>query len=169
MNPSAEIIMGIDPGTLVTGYGIILADGNRYTPLDYGCITPPAKFKLSERYEVIYDSVNQLIEKHRPTVLVIETQFIGKNVNSILKLTMVRGIIMIAAKKNGVAIYEYGPKQAKKAVVGHGSASKFQVQGMVQRLLNLGAIPQPDDAADALALAICYAQHAIFLRPAHEI
>jgi crossover junction endodeoxyribonuclease RuvC len=163
------IILGVDPGTRISGYGVICIQNNRCIPLDYGCIRPPLRLKLSERYLVIFDSIEELIEKHQPTALVVETQYVHKNVQSALKLGMARGAVMIAAKKKGLSIFEYAPTVAKRAVVGHGRASKFQVQGMVQRLLKLPCLPQPEDAADALALAICHAHSASHLQASSEV
>jgi len=151
------IILGIDPGTRITGYGVIKFEGNRYSALDYGCIRPPSKYELSDRYLVIFDGIVELIEKYRPVAVSVETQYVQKNVQSAIKLGMARGTAVIAARKNGVAVFEYSPSKAKSSVVGNGSASKEQVQGMVQRLLNLEEPPCPEDAADALALAICHA------------
>ncbi len=166
---SAEVIIGIDPGTVVCGYGIIKIDGNAIEPLDYGCIRPPASLKLSDRYLIIYNSIQTLIEKYCPHVLVVETQYVSKNVQSAIKLGMARGTALLAAKKNGLPVFEYAPTQAKRAVVGNGRASKSQVQGMVARRLNLAQPPQPEDAADALALALCHAQMAPHLKPKYEI
>jgi crossover junction endodeoxyribonuclease RuvC len=162
------IILGVDPGTRISGYGIICIQNQIYTPVDYGCIRPPPSLKLSERYLVIFDSIEELIEKYQPTALVVETQYVNKNVQSALKLGMARGAVIIAAKKRGLPIFEYAPTVAKRAVVGHGRASKFQVQGMVQRLLRLPSLPEPEDAADALALAICHAHSASHLQANHE-
>lgn len=153
------IIIGIDPGTQVTGYGIISLGGERYQALDYGCIRPPAGLKLSDRYLVIFEAVEELLDRHCPQALVVETQYVSKNVQSAIKLGMARGITIVAAKKRGIAVFEYAPSRAKCAVVGTGKASKHQVQGMVKLLLNLLAeAPMPEDAADALALALCHAQ-----------
>lgn len=168
-SPDPCIILGVDPGTRVSGYGIITMQNQAYIPLDYGCIRPPQNLKLSERYLVIFDSIEALIEKYRPTALVVETQFVYKNVQSALKLGMARGAVMIAAKKSGLPIFEYAPTVAKRAVTGTGRASKFQVQGMVQCLLKLPAMPQPEDAADALALAICHAHSAPHVRIKSEV
>lgn len=151
------IILGIDPGTRVSGYGIIEIRGSSYIPLDYGCIRPPEKFELFDRYYALFENVDLLIEKYRPEAVVVETQYVNKNVQSALKVGMARGAVIIAAKKNGLDMFEYAPTKAKKAVVGSGRASKFQVQGMVQRILSLSKAP-PEDAADALSLAICHAQ-----------
>lgn len=151
-------IIGIDPGTQVTGYGIIKYDQGAMHPVDFGCVRPPPTLKLTDRYLIIFNGVEELLEKHRPHALVVETQFVQKNVQSAIKLGMARGIIIIAAKRKGISVFEYGPTKAKSAVVGNGRASKQQVQGMVKLLLNLDTIPTPEDAADALALAICHAQ-----------
>lgn len=154
------IIIGIDPGTQITGYGIIEVTDSTCRAIDYGCIRPPSKLKITDRYLLIFNSVEELLEKYRPHALSIETQFVHKNVQSAIKLGMARGIIIIAAKKRGLPIFEYAPTKAKNAVVGNGRASKQQVQGMVKLLLNLKELPQPEDAADALSLAICHANSA---------
>ena len=156
------IIIGIDPGTQITGYGIICVENGNYSAVDYGCIRPPASLKLTDRYLVIFNSVEQLLEKYNPSVLVVETQFVKKNVQSAIKLGMARGIVIVAAKRRGLSIYEYAPTKAKRAVVGNGRASKEQVQAMVKLLLNLREVPTPEDAADALSLAICHAQASHF-------
>lgn len=166
---SSAIILGVDPGTVVTGYGIIKVVQRDYTALDFGCIRPPCNYKLSDRYLVIFESIEQLIMQYQPSALAVETQYVHKNVQSAMKLGMARGVIMIAAKKKGIPVFEYAPKKAKKAVVGNGEASKSQVQGMVQMLLKLSSLPQPADAADALALAICHAQAESCMIDTHEI
>jgi crossover junction endodeoxyribonuclease RuvC len=153
------IVLGIDPGTIVTGYGLVksrLHTGQEL--LDYGCIRPPAKAKISKRYHIIFDAVEELIRKHKPDALSVETQYVDKNVQSAMKLGMARGVIILAATRNEVPVFEYAPSKAKKAVVGTGRASKEQVQGMIQLLLNLSSPPEPHDAADALAMAICHLQ-----------
>lgn len=157
---SPRIILGIDPGTIISGYGLIQIEQQTLMPIDYGCIRPPSHLKLSDRYLIISNAIEELIDKYQPQSLVVETQYIHKNVQSILKLGMARGIAIIAAKRKGLSVFEYAPAKAKLAVVGNGRASKFQVQAMVQRLLNLSELPKPEDAADALALAICHAHTA---------
>jgi len=152
------IIIGIDPGTRITGYGIIKVEGNTHKIVDYGCIKPPTDLKITDRYLVIFNGVEELVKKYRPNALIVETQYMQKNVQSAIKLGMARGAVVIAARKEDVPVFEYAPTKAKLAVVGNGRASKAQVQGMVQRLLNLAEPPEPEDAADALALAICHAQ-----------
>lgn len=151
-------IIGIDPGTAITGYGVIEVRGNDYVAIDYGCIRPPRTLKLSDRYLVIFNAIEELLEKYSPSVLSIETQYVAKNPKSAITLGMARGVAIVAAKRKGLSIYEYAPSKAKSAVVGNGGASKEQVQGMVKMLLKLAVLPTPADAADALALAICHAQ-----------
>lgn len=151
------IIIGIDPGTRITGYGVIEVQGASYRTLDYGCIRPPPDLKLSDRYLILFNAIDELIMKYRPNALSVETQYFEKNVQSAIKLGMARGTAIIAAKRHGLSIFEYAPTKAKQAVVGNGKASKEQVQGMVKLLLKLQTIPTPADAADALALAICHA------------
>ncbi len=151
------IILGVDPGTLVTGYGIIRQTDQYWEPLDFGCICPPRKLKTHERYLIIFEGIDLLIEKYKPQALSVETQFVYKNVQSALKLGMARGAVMIAAARRGVEVFEYAPTKAKLAVVGNGAASKYQVQRMVQMQLKLSSVPEPEDAADALALALCHA------------
>lgn len=151
------IIIGVDPGTRKTGYGIIKVEGSVFRALDYGCIRPPTNDKLSDRYLIIYKSIEELLGQYHPQALVVETQFVDKNVQSAIKLGMARGIIIVAAKQKGIPVYEYAPTKAKMAITGNGRASKYQVQGMVKSLLRLAEPPEPEDAADALALAICHA------------
>lgn len=148
------LILGIDPGTRITGYGVIDLDT---TPLDFGCIRPPAALPLAERYKILFEGVEQLIERHHPAAIAVESQFVLKNVQSAIKLGMAKGMVFLAAARKNIPVYEYAPKKAKLAVVGHGSASKAQVQKMIQALLRLPCLPEPEDAADALALAICCA------------
>jgi len=154
------VILGIDPGTLITGFGVIKA-GSVIQPLDFGCIRPPSKLPPSQRYLIIFQGIDHLIDKYQPDAIAVETQFVYKNVQSAMKLGMARGMVLLAGAKKNIPLFEYAPKKAKLAVVGNGSASKHQVQKMVQALLRLPEPPEPEDAADALALAICHAnQHA---------
>src|SRR3990167_4968151 len=153
------IILGIDPGTTITGYGVISTHNGKPEPLDFGCIKPPPKTPLQERYRIIFDSLEQLIFQFKPTAVSVESQFVMKNVQSALKLGMAKGMVYLAAERQKIPIFEYAPKKAKLAIVGNGSASKLQVQKMVAMLLCLPKLPEPEDAADALALAICHAHH----------
>lgn len=155
------VILGIDPGTQVTGFGVIKV-GSQLEPLDYGCIRPPSKLPLSQRYLILFQGIDHLIEKYQPDAIAVESQFVHKNVQSAMKLGMARGMVILAGARKSIPLFEYVPKKAKLAVVGIGSASKHQVQKMVQTLLKLPTPPQPEDAADALALAICHAHQDTF-------
>jgi len=157
MDPSPLIILGIDPGTRITGYGLIRLSKTGIEPIDYGCIRPPAALPLSQRYRIIFEAVEQLIHKFQPQAMAVETQFVLKNAQSAIKLGMARGMAVLAAARANIEVHEYAPKRAKQAVVGNGSASKQQVQKMIAALLRLPQMPEPEDAADALALAICHA------------
>ena len=150
------VILGIDPGTSVTGYGIIKTDLYQFSALDFGCIRPPAKLPLPERYLIIHEGIDHLLDCYPVDAIAIESQFVGKNVQSALKLGMAKGSAMLAGTKRKIPIFEYAPRQAKLAVVGNGGAEKHQVQLMIQLLLHLKEVPEPEDAADALALAICH-------------
>ncbi|HSX12747.1 MAG TPA: crossover junction endodeoxyribonuclease RuvC [Rhabdochlamydiaceae bacterium] len=151
------IILGIDPGTQVTGYGLIKMKFNGYEALDFGCIRPPAKAGFPEKMLIIFNEIEKLLDTYHPDAVAVETQFVHKNAQSSMKLGMARGIAILAAAKRKISLYEYAPKKAKLAVVGNGAASKEQVQKMIQLLLHLPALPEPEDAADALALALCHA------------
>lgn len=151
------IIFGIDPGTQRTGFGIIKLQGNRLIPVDYGCIRTPANVPLSQKYRIIFESLCTLITTHLPEAVAVETQYVQHNIQSAIKLGMARGAAVLAASTNDIPIYEYSPTRAKKSVVGRGRAGKQQVQKMIQHLLSLATLPEPEDAADALSLAICHA------------
>jgi crossover junction endodeoxyribonuclease RuvC len=157
MKEKKYVILGIDPGTRVTGYGVIATDLRTYSPLDFGCIRPPNALSLHERYAVIHEGIEHLLAIYPIDAVSVETQFVNRNVQSAIKLGMARGVAILAATKRKIPIYEYAPKKAKLAVVGKGTATKFQVQRMMQTLLNLQELPHPEDAADALALAIAHA------------
>ena len=159
MSRKKHIILGIDPGTRITGYGVIETDLRSFTPLDFGCIRPSPKLSLHERYGIIHEGIEHILNSYPIEAVSIETQFVGRNVQSALKLGMAKGVALLAATKRKIPIFEYAPKKAKLAVVGSGSATKEQVQKMMQTLLNLEEIPAPEDAADALALAITHANH----------
>ncbi|MEI6242249.1 MAG: crossover junction endodeoxyribonuclease RuvC [Chlamydiota bacterium] len=154
-----KIIMGVDPGTRITGYGILHIENSRYTPLDFGCIRPPPTLPLSERYLIIFEGIEALLHKYQPTAIAVESQFIKKNAQSAIKLGMAKGMIILAAARKSIPIFEYAPRAAKLAVAGNGRADKLQVQRMIQVILGLSSLPTPEDAADGLALAICHAHH----------
>ncbi len=156
MNSRKYCILGIDPGTTITGYGIIESTLNIHSPVDYGCIRPPKGMSLHKRYLVIFEAIESLIKKYTPDAVAVETQYVAKNPQSALKLGMARGVALLAATKNNVEIFEYAPTVAKRAAVGKGSASKEEVQKMIQVLLKLSHPPEPEDAADALSIALCH-------------
>lgn len=150
------IIMGIDPGFAITGFGIVKYEGNRFSVLDYGAVTTEASMKLSQRLLVLNNRLEELIQKQKPDAVAIEELFFNKNIKTALTVGHGRGVAVLAAARSGVDIFEYTPLQVKQSVVGYGRAEKAQIQQMVKALLNLKAIPKPDDVADALAVAICH-------------
>lgn len=150
------VILGIDPGIAIVGYGIIECKGNSFKAIDYGCITTDANLMFPDRLKIVYDELNKIIDKYRPEDLAIEELFFNKNAKTAIKVGQARGVEILAAINNNIGIYEYTPLQIKQAVVGYGRAEKMQVQEMVKFLLNLKEVPKPDDVADALAVAICH-------------
>jgi crossover junction endodeoxyribonuclease RuvC len=151
------VIMGIDPGFAITGYGIVKYEGNRFSVLDYGAIVTKPSMGLPERLLTLNDNLMGLIDKYRPFAISVEELFFNKNIKTAIAAAHGRGIALLAAAKSGAQVYEYTPLQVKQAVVGYGRAEKAQVQQMVKAILNLNEIPKPDDVADALAVAICHA------------
>lgn len=150
------IILGIDPGIAIVGYSIIKCSGNNFKPIDYGCITTSSKMTFTQRLKIIYDDMGKIIDKYSPDEMAIEELFFNKNVKTAIQVGHARGVEILAGVNKDLHIYEYTPLQIKQAVVGYGRADKRQVQEMVKMLLNLKEIPKPDDAADALAVAICH-------------
>ena len=154
---SAELILGIDPGTAVTGYGVVAKEGGGAVSLvECGVVRTSSGKALAVRIREIYEAVTTLITRHAPTVVVVEDVFQGKNVQSALKLGHARGAILLAAALSEIPIAEYSPREIKKAVVGNGNATKDQVGFMVQQQLRLKAPPSPADAADGVAAALCH-------------
>jgi crossover junction endodeoxyribonuclease RuvC len=151
------IVLGIDPGTAATGYGIVERNGSKLRALDYGCLTTEPAQALAVRLLSIHRSVRQLIELHRPAMIGVERLFFNRNVQTAFAVGQARGVVLLAAAEAGVPVFEYGPHEVKMAVTGYGRADKQQVQRMVQVVLGLDSLPRPDDAADALAVAICLA------------
>lgn len=151
------IIMGIDPGFAITGYGIVKYEGNRFTSVDYGAITTESSMDLPKRLLILYNGLKEIIEKYRPEAISIEELFFNKNIKTALAVGHGRGVAVLAAAQSGVEVFEYTPLQVKQSIVGYGRAEKAQVQQMVKAILNLPAIPKPDDVADALAVAVCHA------------
>lgn len=149
-------VLGIDPGTAITGYGIVEGEGDNLTPVTYGAITTPADQPLPQRLQQIYRQLQALIAEWRPQSAAVEELFFSKNARTALVVGHARGVALLALADAGLPIQEYKPAEVKQAVAGYGGAPKDQVQGMVQLLLGLDEIPRPDDAADALAVAICH-------------
>ena len=151
------IILGIDPGIAIVGYGIIEYKNNKFRVIDYGAVTTPAHMDILRRLELVYKGIDMLIKNYNIDEVGIEELFFNKNVKTAIKVGQARGVEILAAVNKGLNIYEYTPLQIKQATVGYGRAEKHQVQEMVKVLLNLKEIPKPDDVADALAVAICHA------------
>ena len=153
-------ILGIDPGFATIGFGLITAERGRVHMVTYGAITTPAGLPLSKRLYQISCDMEELISKLKPDVIAIEELFFNTNITTGISVAHGRGVILLACEEAGIPLYEYTPLQVKQAVAGYGRAEKRQVMDMVKRLLALKKTPRPDDAADALALAICHARFA---------
>jgi len=156
-------ILGIDPGVAIVGFGVIDCQGAQQRMVQYGAITTEAGLPLATRLVQIERDMEQLIELVKPDEISIEELFFSKNITTGIAVAHGRGVILCAAEKKGIPIYEYTPMQIKQAVVGYGLAEKRQVMDMVKRLLKLKEVPRPDDAADALAIALCHARSATSL------
>lgn len=150
------LVLGIDPGMAILGYGLVKEDGHSLKVIDYGVINTPSDMDTPHRLVAIFDAVCQLIDRYAPQAVAVEELFFNKNVKTALAIGHARGVAVLAAALKGLEVYEYTPLQVKQAVAGYGRATKQQVQQMVRMLLNLPSIPRPDDAADALAVSICH-------------
>ena len=157
------VILGIDPGVATIGFGVLRAERGNNTLLQYGVITTPAGIPLSQRLVQISEDMEQLIHQFKPDEMAVEELFFSKNITTGIAVAHGRGVILLAAEKLGVPVFEYTPMQVKQAVVGYGSAQKRQVMLMTQRLLGMKDVPKPDDAADALAIASCHSRAATSL------
>ena len=151
-------ILGIDPGYGITGFGLVEAQRGKFQFLRCGAITTPAGMDFSARREIIYEDMKKLLDMAKPDAVAIEELFFGQNVTTGIGVAQSRGVILLAIRQAGVPVYSYKPMQVKQAVVGYGNATKHQVQDMTKRLLQLSAMPKPDDAADAIAIALCHAR-----------
>ncbi|MDD5589572.1 MAG: crossover junction endodeoxyribonuclease RuvC [Candidatus Portnoybacteria bacterium] len=149
------IILGIDPGNALMGYGLIEDLGGKIKFIEYGCFATEKNLKPALRLEKIFKELSALIKKYKPETIAMESLFFFKNQKTIIKVSQAQGIVMLAAALEKLPIVEFTPPQVKQAVTGYGKAEKQQVQKMVKAILNLKEIPKPDDAADALAIAIC--------------
>jgi crossover junction endodeoxyribonuclease RuvC len=149
------IIFGIDPGFAITGYGVVEKLGNKYKVLDYGVITTKAGLDLSVRLNIMYEEIVRKFDEHKPDCVAMEELFFCKNLTTGIAVAHGRGVLLLAASQLKKPFFEYTPLQIKQAITGYGKADKKQMQKMVQVLLKLDSIPKPDDAADALAVALC--------------
>ncbi len=151
------IILGIDPGTAITGYGLIQKKANQIELIEYGCIRTEPKFSTGVRLSQLDQELKKIIKEYKPGKIAVEDLFFFKNTKTVIKVSQARGVILSRAANLKIPILEYTPLQIKQAITSYGRAEKMQVQKMVKLLLNLDKIPKPDDAADALAAAICCA------------
>ncbi len=161
-------ILGIDPGYGITGFGLVYAERSNYQLLRCGAITTPPNTDFYWRLSVIYNDMVQLLTMEKPDAVAIEELFFGHNVTTGINVAQARGVILLAVQQAGVPIFEYKPMQVKQAVVGYGNASKHQVMDMTRRILHLETVPKPDDAADAVAIALCHARSSTSLLAMHR-
>ena len=158
MNEAAgRVILGLDPGTASTGFGVLSVSGNRFRALDYGVIDTPSGLRIEQRLEIVFAEVSQILQSHRPDYTAVESLFFNTNVSTALAVGHARGVALLACSRAGCEVFEYTPQQVKMAVTGYGKATKEQVTEMVRVLLGLSDPPKPDHAADALGAAICHA------------
>ena len=151
-------ILGIDPGYGITGFGLIESNRGQIQLLQCGAITTPANTDFSWRLEIIYNDMVQLLQVAKPDAVAIEELFFGQNVTTGIGVAQARGVVLLAIRQAGVPVYSYKPMQVKQALVGYGNATKHQMMDMTKRLLHLNEMPKPDDAADAIAIALCHAR-----------
>ena len=150
------IILGIDPGYAIVGWGVLSYQNNSFKVLGYGAITTEADMAMFDRFKVIHEELNQIIETYHPECMAIEELFFNSNRTTAINVAQARGVLLLSAINHGLSIFEYTPLQVKQAVAGYGRAEKTQVQQMTKLLLGLNQVPKPDDTADALAIAICH-------------
>lgn len=152
------IVLGIDPGYATTGFGVVAADRGEFRLVNYGVITTPKELEFSKRLVMLYDDMAELLETVKPDAVAVEELFWGNNVTTGIGVSHGRGVILLAIAKAGVPLFEYTPNQVKQAVAGFGGAGKLQVMDMTRRLLHMEKVARPDDAADAIAIALCHAR-----------
>ncbi len=152
------VVLGIDPGYAIVGWGVVNYAGNIYRPLGFGAITTDANSNFNDRLGYIYNNMTRLIEKCKPDAMAVEKLYFQNNQKTAINVAQARGVILLAAQQQGVPIFEYTPLQLKTVVTGYGKAKKPQVMEMTRRLLALESVPKPDDTADALAIALCHIQ-----------
>ena len=157
-------VLGIDPGSQTTGWGIVESNGRKYSLVEFGAIRASSSLSFPARLLRMCTGIEEIIEKHRPDACALEDAFLASNVKVSMKLGQVRGVVLLVAERAALDIHEYSPRLVKQTVVGYGNAEKHQVQEMVRLLLSLRSVPSPHDAADALAVAICHFHHAQFAK-----
>jgi crossover junction endodeoxyribonuclease RuvC len=162
-------VLGIDPGSQTTGWGIVEGDGRRYKLVEFGSIRSPSTLSFPARLLRICNGLQEVVERHSPDACALEDGFLATNVKVSMKLGQVRGVALLVAERAALEIHEYSPRLIKQTVVGYGNAEKHQVQEMVRLLLALKSIPSPHDAADALAVALCHFHHANFAEKLKQI
>ena len=149
------LVLGIDPGTAICGYGIVSMEGSRLRPIHYGAVLTDKKMANQERLAIIYDELTEIVKTYKPDIVAVEQLFFNKNATTAIAVGQARGVILLVSAHQKIKLAEYTPLQVKQAVTGYGRADKDQVTFMVQKLLNIKEKPKPDDVADALAIAIC--------------
>lgn len=162
------LVLGIDPGTAITGYGLVREEEERLVLVDYGVIMTPSGQPLPVRLQTIYHGLASVIRHHQPQVAAVEELFFSRNVRTALSVGQARGVALLGLADAGLPIFEYKPMEVKQAIAGYGAADKQQVQQMVRMLLDLDEVPQPDDAADAIAVAVCHIHSARMKRLLEE-
>ena len=150
------VVLGIDPGYAIVGWGVVYFSGNMYKPLGFGAVTTEPEMKFTKRLEYIHSGMSRLMLKCKPDAVAIEKLYFQNNQKTAIDVAQARGVILLAAEQRGIPVFEYTPLQIKQALVGYGRAEKKQVQQMVKAILNLEEVPKPDDTADAVAAAICH-------------
>jgi crossover junction endodeoxyribonuclease RuvC len=150
------LVLGIDPGTAITGYGLVSKEADALILVDYGTVNTSQQMPLPQRLHAIHCELGEIISRHQPTAVAVEKLFFSKNVRTALSVGQARGVALLAVADAELPLYEYTPLQVKQSVVGYGRATKEQIQQLVKMLCGLDFVPQPDDAADAIAVAICH-------------
>ena len=151
-------ILGIDPGTIVMGYGVIESENDEIVLVDFGAISVPQDSEIGDRLNLLFESLLKVMQKHRPGAVAVEQPFISKNVRSAMAIGRAQAVALLAAARSNIPAFEYTPAQVKQRVANYGASSKEQIQEMVRLQLGLAEVPRPNDAADALAVALCHAQ-----------
>jgi crossover junction endodeoxyribonuclease RuvC len=155
-------ILGIDPGTATTGFGLISKTGAKLTLLDCGIVSTPKTLDMPKRLTILFDDLTEIISHHQPDVIAVEKLFFTSNITTAMSVSQARGIILLVAAQQNIPVTEYTPLQVKMSATGYGKATKKQVQEMVKKILKLNTTPKPDDAADALAIAICHSANSLY-------